>query len=125
MFTYPHGNATNLCRGLPLLGQARFHRLRRTDRPDCDYAQRVGREEKVDWRITLLARAELLHALTGAGSAATGYLRRLAIARHVGRNRGWGVLCDSVDFHSAGAELGVCGARQHPVDRRRFLRIEA
>src|SRR5438045_7269719 len=48
-------------RSTSILVEARIHLVRRTDRPDCDHADRVGGKEKMDQPIAIPARPEFLH----------------------------------------------------------------
>ena len=49
----------------------------------------------MDFRAAISARAELLHALAGPGSAAARYLHRLADAPHLGWYCRWGSVCSA------------------------------
>jgi len=53
--------------------------------PNRDYADGTGRKEEVGQPSAISARVELLHAVTGSGSAATGHLHRLASSQNLGR----------------------------------------
>src|SRR3954451_3901166 len=105
-----------VCRSVPILVKARVHFIRRTDRPNRDHADRVGRKEKVDQPIALFARAELLHAAARPRSATTRDLHRLALTQNPRRNCRWRAVRDSIDLCSLDAELYIRGFWQSAVD---------
>src|SRR2546423_12528521 len=65
-------------RRFPLLGQAWVHLFRWTDWSDRDHADRASRTKTMDQPVAISPRAQLLHALARAGSAAVGHLHRVA-----------------------------------------------
>src|SRR6516162_3188540 len=67
-------------RSISVLVEAGIHFIWRTNWPDRDHATRAGREEEVDQPVAFPARAELLHAVARARSAATRDLHWLAPA---------------------------------------------
>ena len=98
---------------------AQFRRARGADRGDASHP---GRGEELDFRKPFPARAELLHAAAGPGSAATRDLYRLAAASHRRRHHGRRAVHPARRDRHHGPELHLRGLWQCRLRRGAVLR---
>src|SRR5690606_1203622 len=116
---------SDLCRRPARVGEdraAQFRRAHRADRPDAPGA---GRAAQVGERRAVFARVELLHAVAGAGGAAAGDLRRVAVAPGVGRAGGGGVVRVAGRGADVGDLVALRDAGRRAAGGGGFLRAEA
>ena len=92
-----------------VLAQAGLRQLWWACGANCAHAPGAGGEPTLDFRATLFARPELLHAATRPRGTATGHLHRLVDAPHLGRRGGGRAVCAAFAVHPGGAVVGVCG----------------
>src|SRR6266536_3253112 len=107
----PAGEPSRVWRGFPILAQARFHLVWRTEWPDCDHAHRASRKEKMDRQFAFPACPEFLHVASRPGSDPARDLHWLALASHLGRYHRRRAFRDSINLHSLGLELHLCRIR--------------
>ena len=109
-------------RGRTGMGEDRGPQLRRAGRADRGDAPHPGRGEALDRRGPVPARAELLHAAAGTGSAAARGVHRLAAASHARRRRRRDVVRAARIGRDHGAVLAVRRPRRRADGRGAVLR---